>query len=325
MHYIAKAPDRLVDEEEGEEAESQRRAAPPQTPTVSPQVSRIHQSIGTAGGDQPVDRDELIEEEGEQPEPQRRAAAPETSTVSPQVSRIHQSITAAGSDQPVNRDELMRGYEVAPDTFVTFQKEELRQLRPATSTTMEIIRSVRLEEIDPVFFDTSYYVVPDRTGERAYALLVAALRETGYVALATLSMHGRNHVVIVRPGQKGLTAHTMYYVDEVRAENEYPANTGEINPRELELAKTFVKAIAAPFAPEESKDEYHEQVRNLVAAKSSRNEVATAGPRLSVQPPAPTPVIDIMEALRKSLELRKPAASERKPAVSKHGPRKRRA
>lgn len=223
-----------------------------------------------------------------------------------QVSRIRQSMTAVEDATPVRRDELLRGYEVAPDQYITFRKEELQKLRPATSSVMEIVRSVRLHEIDPLFFETSYYVIPDSRGEQAYTLLFLALRDTQYAALATVTMHGRNHVVIIRPAGKGLIAHTMYYVDEIRAENEYPANAAQSKSKELDLAKTFVQAIAAPFAPEEFTDRYREQVRELIAAKTKRSETARAAPRT----PSSSPVPDIMEALKKSLEMRKPAASE---------------
>jgi DNA end-binding protein Ku len=236
-----------------------------------------------------------------------------------EISRIRQSVATAEGGEPVRPHDLLRGYEIEPEKFVTFRKEELRQLRPATSATMEIVRSVRLAEIDPVFFETSYYVAPDSAGERAYALLVEALRQSGYVALATMAMHGREHVVILRSGQKGLIAHTMYYVNEVRRENEYPTDVSQINPKELQLAKTLLAAIAGDFAPEEFKDRYLEGVRDLIETKANRKEVAMAGQTTSAEAPESVPVIDIMDALKKSLELKKPAASEQKSA--RHGKR----
>jgi DNA end-binding protein Ku len=189
---------------------------------------------------------------------------------------------------------------------------------------MEIVRTVRLAEIDPVFFETSYYVVPESAGERAYALLVTALRDTEYVALATLAMHGREHVVIIRPGRRGLIAHLMYYLDEVRAESEYPADAGLVNAKELELAKTFVEAIAGAFAPEEFKDAWRENVQKLIATKKDRNEVAASAPAASA-PAEKAPVTNIMDALRRSLELKRPAASEQQAALPGKNVRKRRA
>jgi DNA end-binding protein Ku len=168
---------------------------------------------------------------------------------------------------------------------------------------MEIVRSVRLSEIDPVFFETSYYVVPDRGGEKAYAILFEALRETQHVALARVGMYGREHVIIVRPGEHGILAHTMFYVDEVRFENEHQADAEGVGARELQLAKTFLEAIEAPFAPEEFKDVYREELQAMIAKKRSE-----AGAAPAVETPAvASPVIDILEALKKSIAIaRKP-------------------
>jgi len=276
-------------------------------------------------------RAQASREEASRPQAQTELRPPEVHpAVAPsQVWRIKQSIRTEDEDQPVPRNDLLRGYEVAPDQFVTVRKDELRMLRPPTSVTMEIVRSVRLAEIDPIFLEASYYVVPEPAGERAYALLFLSLRETGYVALATVAMHGREHIVIVRPAQQGLIAHPMYYVDEVRAENEYPADIAHANPRELQMAKTFTQAIAGSFSPEEFKDKYREGLRSLISAKSNQKEVATVTHARSVPLSRQAPVTDIMDALRMSLELGKPPTSERTLAESgkvsepKRGRRKR--
>lgn len=228
----------------------------------------------------------------------------------PPVERVEQTMVSANDQRAISRKDLLKGYEAAPDHYVTLRNEELRALRPATSTRMEIVRSVPVAEIDPVYLETSYYVVPDRGGERAYSLLFAALRQTEHAALARVAMHGREHIVVIRAGQKGLIGHTMYYVDEVKAENEYQANTGELTAKEIDLAKTFVNAISGAFALQEFKDAYKESLEKLIAGKASRGAIAgiTTAP-----PPTTAPVIDIVEALKKSLSLqRKPAASERK-------------
>ena len=176
---------------------------------------------------------------------------------------------------------------------------------------MEIVRSVSLSEIDPIFLETSYYVVPDRGGERAYAILFAALRETQHVALARVGMHGREHVVIVRPGEHGILAHTMFYVDEIRFENEFRTNTEVVGAKELELAKTFLHAIEAPFAPEEFRDVYREELQAMITKKMSE-----AGTAPAVQKPAGAgPVVDILDALRKSIAMaRKPPVQENQPS-----------
>lgn len=130
------------------------------------------------------------------------------------------------------------------------------------------------------------------------------------MALARVGMYGREHVVIVRPGQHGMLAHTMFYVDEIRSESEFRTDVAAVGVKELDLAKTFLEALEAPFAPEEFKDEYREQLQAMIAKK-----VAQAGPAPAREPaPAPTPVVDILEALKKSIAMtRKPAASEIQP------------
>lgn len=214
------------------------------------------------------------------------------------VERVHQTLLRHDGETPLKRQELLKAHEVAPNQYVTFTQQEMRSLRAETSSEMQIVRSVRLEAIDPVYFETSYYVLADKGGERAYALLFEALRETRLVALATVAMHGREHVIAIRPGGKGLLAHTMFYRDEIRAENEAEASTEALGPKELHLAKTFVEAIAGPFAPEEFTDKYREKLEQLIASRTVQPGIA-APAKASKAASAP---IDIMEALRKSLE-----------------------
>ena len=260
-----------------------------------------------------------FEPETTQPEPDhpprmredRPGATPSDSepTVTP-VTRIRQEYLAETDQRPVSRQELLRGYEVAPDRYVTFSHEELRKLRPATSADMQILRSVRLAEIDPLYFETSYYVVPDKGGERAYALLFAALQKTEYVAIAKVAMHGREHIMVIRPDHNGLLAHTMFYYDEIRSANEYQTDASQVSPKELELATKFVEAIAAPFAPEEFQDTYRTQVQNLISSKVDRRQVAASASATAQAAPA-APVVNILDALKKSLEnTKKPSKAE---------------
>jgi DNA end-binding protein Ku len=198
--------------------------------------------------------------------------------------------------------------------------EELQRLRQPTSSEMQIVRSVRMEEIDPVFLETSYYVHPGNGAEHSYTLFYRALQESGYAALAEVAMHGRQHVMVIRCGPKGLIAHTMYYVNEVRAGEEH-VTAADVPAKELELARKFVEAIAAPFSPDEFTDRYREQLEALIASKE------TVGSRMAETPvPAATGnVIDIMEALRKSLDkVRAEKHQVRKPAARAAAPRKSR-
>ena len=208
------------------------------------------------------------------PAPKRTAPVvepPIESPSSPPVTRVRQALVTSSDEQPVSRSEVLRGYEVEPDRYVVLDRDELRGLQRRTSPNMEIVRSVKLSEIDPVFFETSYYVVPNRGGEKAYAILFKALRETGHVALARVGMYGREHVVIVRPGQHGILAHTMFYTDEIRFEN------------------------------------YREELEAIIAKNAAQSQVVAS----SQTHVAAAPVVDILEALKKSLAMaKKPAASE---------------
>jgi DNA end-binding protein Ku len=238
-------------------------------------------------------------------------AEPETAPPPVPVTRVRQSLVAPGDEQPISRADVLRGYEVEPDQYVTFDRDELRGLQRRTSANMEIVRSVRLSEIDPVFFESSYYVVPDRGAEKPYAILFEALKETQHVTLARVGMYGREHVVIVRPGEHGILAHTMFYIDEIRFENEFRASVEGVGAKELELAKAFLEAIEAPFAPEEFKDIYREELQAMIAQKMSEAGAAPAAQSPALAPP----VVDILEALKRSIAMaRKPPAQETQPA-----------
>src|SRR5215471_3241853 len=126
--------------------------------------------------------------------PPRAEPQPSTQPSAP-VSRVRHALITSDDEQPINRAEALKGYEVEPDRYVVFDQEELKRLQRKTSPDMAIVRSVALAEIDPVFLETSYYVVPDRGGEKAYAILFKALQETGHVALARVGMYGREHIV----------------------------------------------------------------------------------------------------------------------------------
>ena len=141
--------------------------------------------------------------------------------------------------------ELVKGYEYEKGRYVVLEDEELKSLVPETSKEMQVVEFVRLAEIDPIFFETSYYVVPDEAGQRPYSLLFEALREAEYVGLAQLAMHRREHIVVIRSGVAGLTAHTMFFNDEIRREQEYRAETADLNPRELDLAKRLIETMAS--------------------------------------------------------------------------------
>ena len=211
-------------------------------------------------------------------------------------SRIKQHIYCPTCDRTVERSELVKGYEYAKDRYILVEDQELEKIAPASGQTMEILQFVKLEEVDPLFYDTSYYAVPEDPGRKPYQLLVDAMTATGYAAVAKVAMHQREFMVIIRPRKNGLTLHTMYYPNEVRQVAEYGQRDGvEIKPQELKLAEQLVQSLAGPFDVSQYKDEYQEKVKGLIEAKQQGEEVAEAPVRRMA------PVIDLMEALQKSL------------------------
>ncbi|HEY7679706.1 MAG TPA: Ku protein [Terriglobia bacterium] len=219
-------------------------------------------------------------------------------------SRIKQVIYCQAEDKPIPRTEIVKGYEYEKDRYVVVEDEDIKKAQPKSSKVMELQEFVKAEEVDPVYLESSYYLAPDEAGEKPYALLMEALRRTGYVGLAKVTMHNREHVVVLRPGGQGMVMHTMYYVHEVRKSEEFRTDTSVVKEKELELAMSLVESLAAAFQPDKYKDGYREQLQAVIQAKLQGQEV--------VEPPAPqmAKVIDIMEALKQSLAMAK------KPPVS---------
>jgi DNA end-binding protein Ku len=220
------------------------------------------------------------------------------------VAPVRQHVVTEADETPIERSQLVKGYEYEKDKYVVLEREELDALTPETDRNMQVSEFVKLEEIDPVYFENSYYVAPEKAGVKAYGLLFEALRQTGYVAIAEFAMHRRNHVVVLRPGARGILLHTMFYSSEIRSEDEYPADTSSIGDREVEMAKVLINTMATPFAPEKFRDTYREQLEALIQAKIEGRAVAQA------EKPTPAPPDDLVNALQRSLQIvRKPAAS----------------
>lgn len=220
-------------------------------------------------------------------------------------SRIKQQIYCPMCDRTVERSELVKGYEAEKDTYVIIEDEELKKIAPQSQETMEILEFVKIEEVDPLYFDTSYYATPEEPGRRAYKLLLETMRRTGFAAMAKVAMHQREYTVIIRPREEGLTLHTIHYANEVRAIPEYgQTDNTEIRPQEIQLAEQLVKSLATPFDAEKYQDAYQQRVAELIEAKREGKPVqGTKVKKL-------TPVIDLMAALQKSLNQKKPAAAE---------------
>lgn len=223
-------------------------------------------------------------------------------------SRVKQMLFSATTDQPVPRSEIVKGFEYEKDRYVVIEDEDIKKITPKTAKVMEILEFVPADELDAVYLESSYYLHPDEAGEKAYTLLFKAMQETNHMAVAKITMHNREHVIVLRPGKHGILLHTMYYQDEVRAMDEFRTNTGMVQDKELLMAKSLVMALEGHFEPEKYKDTYRDTLRQMIDAKVKGKEV--------VAPPAAqelAPVIDIMEALKSSLSaLKKPAATVQK-------------
>lgn len=219
-------------------------------------------------------------------------------------SRVKQVLYCQAEDKPVTRTELVKGYEYEKDKYVVIDEEDLKKAQPASAKTMEVLEFVKADEVDAVYFESSYYMAPDDAGEKPYALFFEALKKSQYIAIAKLTMHNREHIVMLRPGKKGLLLHTMYYEDEIRKVEEFRTDTSLVKEKELTLAMTLIESLSGEFEPQKYKDTYRENVMALIKAKVEGREIVQAAQAQQL-----APVIDIMEALKASL-AKKPVKSE---------------
>jgi DNA end-binding protein Ku len=198
----------------------------------------------------------------------------------------------------------VKGYEYEKDRYVVIDDEEIKKVAPQTAKIMEILEFVPNDQVDPIYLETSYYMAPDEAGEKPYALLFDALKRSGRVGVAKVAMHNREHIVILRPGKNGVLMHTMYYSHEIRKVDEFRTDLSLVKDKELALASSLIEALAGDFEPEKYKDNYRENLLQMIEAKKQGAEV------VATPEPQQAKVIDIMEALKASLAMvKKPAAS----------------
>lgn len=186
---------------------------------------------------------------------------------------------------------------------------------------MEILQFVASDAVDPLLFESSYYVAPDDKVGKPYALFLAALVETRRDAIAKIAMHNREHVVLIRPGDSGLLLHTLFFEDELHAGNKAEAPKSKYSAKELDMAKSLVQHLTGKFKLGEFHDSYRENVERLIDEKKKGEKITT------VKQPRKAPVIDLMEALKKSLQsnAKKSSDEEKAPAraTAKKANRKR--
>ncbi len=228
--------------------------------------------------------------------------------------RLKQPLFCPTCNRFVERSEVVKGFEYEKGQYVLIEPDEIKKITPASAQTMDILAFVDESQVDPIYFDSSFLAVPEPQGAKAYRLLTKALEDTNRMGVAKLTMHQREYTVFLRPRQHGLTLHTIYYSNEIANVAEYGKNEdAKLNPQEVKLAGQLVQSLAADFNPKEYRDEFQERLNALIEAKLKGRSIAAA-------PEAPrAPVIDIMQALKKSL-----AASNKKeearPEMSRPAP-----
>jgi DNA end-binding protein Ku len=232
--------------------------------------------------------------------------------------RLRQKLYCPETGEEYDFKQAARGYEVAPDQYVILREEELRSLEAESGHAIQITDFVDMREIDPIYYDRTYYLVPNELGTKSYQLLLRAMSERGRVGIGNVVMRNRQYLVALRPVDGVIALETMRYVDEVvpRKELDLPEET-EVDSKELELAKQLISALETKFDPNLYKDEYRERLKELIESKAEGEEIVTQEPGRAKK----GEVINLMEALRKSLEQAKGRSAE--PARKKLAARKK--
>jgi DNA end-binding protein Ku len=211
--------------------------------------------------------------------------------------RLKQPLFCPTCNRIVDRSEVIKGYEYETGQYVLVEADEIKKITPPSGRAMEIITFLKENEVDPIYFDSSYLALPEQHAEKPYALLLKALEDTKKVGVAKVTMHQREYTVFIRARDNGLTLHTMYYANEIASVEGYGRKyDAKLRPEEVKLADALVESLSAPFKPEQYKDEFQEQLHALIESK--RKGKAITPPAKSLKK---APVIDMMEALKRSL------------------------
>ena len=215
--------------------------------------------------------------------------------------RIKQQQICPTCNEVVERSALVKGYEFAKDQYVQFTDDELKALEGEASRMIDIAEFVPLEQVDPIYFEKTYYLGPDKGGEKAYRLLADTMKGSSRVALAKYVMRGKENLVLIRASENGLMLHTMFFADEIRDFSEVDkGENAKLKPGEMELAQRLVNELASDkFAPEKYADEYRTRVLEAVEQKVEGKQVTSLAPQAQR-----AQVIDLMDALKQSLGKR---------------------
>jgi DNA end-binding protein Ku len=226
----------------------------------------------------------------------------------PDHSRIKYKKFCAAEDEEVDPEEIVRAYEVSKDQYVEITDEDLEQLPLPAKHTIELSAFVTSGDIDPIYYDKSYYLEPEETALKAYALLLKVLDQKRVIGVATIAIRNKESLCALRPLDKTLLLETLHYPDEIR-EREFSLTGSSVSERELSVAETLVEALQEPFDPDKYHDHYREALLELIASKTEGREVV-----VPESAPAGAPVTDLMAALRASIEAAKGRKAEAAPA-----------
>jgi DNA end-binding protein Ku len=229
-------------------------------------------------------------------------------------SRVRQQYVAVNDGKLVERSEMTKGYEFAKDQYVMFSAEELKALEDATTHAIEISQFVPLESVDPVYFDGTYYLAPDKGGAKPYSLLATALKKAKQCAVGRWISRGKEHIIVVRPIDDGLAMHQLHFKSEVRTVKELGIEAAPVSEAELKLANQLIEHLSVKrFDPNEFSDEHRARIEAAIQRKIAGKEVSLAESPVTK---AGGNVVDLMEALRASLNARgstqTPETKERK-------------
>ena len=230
-------------------------------------------------------------------------------------SRVNRKWWCPQHEEMLTTDDMIRGFPIAKNRYVTFSDEEIEALESGDNKAIEITEFVDLDQIDPLFFERSWYLGPAQGGGKTYRLLAEAMRKQNKVAVARWVSGGREHLVVLRPFEDGLILHTMYYADEVRDFSEIDKEKAEPRDKEIALAEMLINELTEErFDPLEYKDTYRERLLDRIRSKSEGQVIVSETPDAT---PAGD-VVDIMEALRRSLE----GGSAKRPAPRRAPPKR---
>jgi DNA end-binding protein Ku len=230
--------------------------------------------------------------------------------------------TCPTCNREVEWEEIVKGYEYQPGQYILFDEDELKELAPEKEKTINIVEFVDLKEIDPIYFDKSYYLVADETGGKAYTLLRNAMRETGKIAVARMTLRTRQNLCVLRCYENVLLLESIFYPDEVRSVTLLPQMPEvTVDEKEMQMATQLIEQLSVPFDPAKYTDEYRHRLLAAIEAK-------VQGKQIEVPPePAQARVVDLMKVLQESLQAtrsRKAGEPLQKAAGDEQGNKQRR-